>query len=157
MHIRFVNGSDFYSLAPLINEWWGGRDMAAMLPKLFFDHFTNTSFVAKIEGEIVGFLIGFLSPSKVNEAYIHFIGVHPPYRNQQIGTLLYKRFFTVAKQHNRQIVRCVTSPVNKTSIAYHKKMGFDIEEGNKQLDGVDVTTNYDGKGQDRVCFVKQLR
>ncbi len=52
IHIRFVNGSDFYSLAPLINEWWGGRDMAAMLPKLFFDHFTNTSFVAKIEGEI---------------------------------------------------------------------------------------------------------
>lgn len=63
----------------------------------------------------------------------------------------------MAKQHNRQIVRCVTSPVNKTSIAYHKKMGFDIEEGNKQIDGVEVTTNYDGKGQDRVCFVKQLR
>ncbi|API92554.1 hypothetical protein J32TS6_17330 [Virgibacillus pantothenticus] len=156
MNIRFVQGSDYYSLSPLINEWWGGRNMSDMLPKLFFDHFQNTSFIAESDGEIVGFLIGFLSQSKEDEAYIHFIGVHPKFRKQQIGKVLYERFFTIAKQNDRKIIRCVTSPVNKTSIAYHTKMGFDIETGNKQINGVEVTANYDGQGQDRVLFKKKL-
>lgn len=30
--------------------------MSNKLPKLFFDHFTNTSFVVEKVGEIVGFL-----------------------------------------------------------------------------------------------------
>jgi hypothetical protein len=36
-------------------------------------------------------------------------------------------------------------------------MGFQIEKGNGEVDGVPVTVNYDGKGQDRVLFVKELR
>ncbi|NBJ70344.1 MULTISPECIES: GNAT family N-acetyltransferase [Clostridia] len=127
-----------------------------MLPKLFFDHFQNTSFIAESDGELIGFLIGFLSQSKENEAYIHFVGIHPEFRKQQIGKVLYERFIAVAKQNNREIIRCVTSPVNKTSIAFHIKMGFGIETGNKKIDGVEVIANYDGEGQDRVLFTKKL-
>jgi ribosomal protein S18 acetylase RimI-like enzyme len=156
MNIRPVKGSDYYIISPLINEWWGGRQMADMLPKLFFDHFTNTSFIAEKDGEKVGFLIGFLSQSRPNEAYIHFVGVHPSYRQLNIGKTLYNEFFNKVKQNHRNIVRCVTSPVNKTSIALHTKLGFDIEKGDKIVDGVDVHTNYDGPNQDRVLFVKKL-
>jgi predicted GNAT superfamily acetyltransferase len=156
MEIRLVKGSDYYSISPLINEWWGGRQMSDMLSKLFFDHFTNTSFVAEKEGEILGFLIGFLSQSHSNEAYIHFVGVHPEYRKHNIGKKLYNEFFNEVKQNGRKIVRCVTSPVNKVSIAYHTKMGFEIEEGDKTIDGVSVNTDYDGPNQDRVLFVKEL-
>ncbi|MGZ4159800.1 MAG: GNAT family N-acetyltransferase [Neobacillus sp.] len=156
MEIRSVKGSDYYVISPLINEWWGGRNMSDMLPKLFFDHFTNTSFIAEKEGEIVGFLIGFLSQTHSNEAYIHFVGVHPEYRKHNIGKHLYNEFFYVVKQNGRNIVRCVTSPVNNVSIAYHTKMGFEIEEGDKRIDNVTVNTDYDGPKQDRVLFVKQL-
>jgi mRNA-degrading endonuclease HigB of HigAB toxin-antitoxin module len=76
---RIAKGVDYYAISPLINEWWGGRQMSDMLPKLFFDHFTNTSFVAEKEGEIIGFLIVFFSQTHSNEAYIHFVGVHPEY------------------------------------------------------------------------------
>lgn len=130
--------------------------MSDMLPKLFFDHFTNTSFVVEKEGEIVGFLIGFLSQSYSNEAYIHFIGVHPDYRRHNIGKKLYNEFFNKVKQNGCKIVRCVTSPVNKVSIAYHTKMGFVIEKGDKTINGVSVNTDYDGPNQDRVLFVKEL-
>lgn len=41
--------------------------------------------------------------------------------------------FNVVKQNDRNIVRCVTSPVNKVSIAYHIKMGFEIEKGIRKL------------------------
>ncbi|WP_427110273.1 GNAT family N-acetyltransferase [Lysinibacillus xylanilyticus] len=156
MEIRSVKGSDYYVISPLINEWWGGRNMSDMLPKLFFDHFTQTSFVAEKDGKLVGFLIGFLSQTHSNEAYIHFVGVHPEYRKHNIGKHLYNKFFNAVKQNNRSVVRCVTSPVNKVSIAYHTKMGFEIEDGDRIVDGLSINTDYDGEDQDRVLFVKNL-
>jgi ribosomal protein S18 acetylase RimI-like enzyme len=156
MEIRTVKGTDYYVISLLINEWWGGRNMSDMLPKLFFDHFTNSSFIAEQDRKIVGFLIGFLSQSRSEEAYIHFVGVHPEYRKHHIGKHLYNHFFNVVKQNGRSIVRCVTSPVNKDSIAYHTKMGFEIENGDKKIDDVSINTGYDGPNQDRVLFVKHL-
>jgi len=156
MNIRPVKSSDYYVISPLINDWWGGRNMSDMLPKLFFDHFTHTSFIAEKENHIVGFLIGFLSQTHINEAYIHFVGVHPKYRKHKIGNQLYESFFNVVKQNGRNIVRCVTSPVNKGSIAYHTKMGFKIEKGDKEIEGVSVNSDYDGPNQDRILFVKYL-
>ncbi|GAA0379536.1 GNAT family N-acetyltransferase [Bacillus horti] len=156
MNIRTVKGSDYYTISPLINEWWGGREMSHRLPKLFFDHFNDTSFIAEEAGEIIGFLIGFLSQTNPEEAYIHFVGVHPEHRNRKIGKELYNEFFHKVKSFDRSRVRCVTSPVNKTSIAYHTKMGFEIEPGSKAVDGVSVIENYDGPNQDRVVFVKRL-
>ncbi|AEH47921.1 GNAT family N-acetyltransferase [Parageobacillus thermoglucosidasius] len=157
MEIRSVKGSDYYIISPLINEWWGGRQMSDMLPKLFFDHFKNTSFIAEKDGKIVGFLIGFLSQTYPEEAYIHFVGVHPDYRKHGIGKRLYNEFFHIVKKNGRSIVRCVTSPVNKVSIAFHTKMGFEIEKsGDKEIDGVSVHTDYDGPNQDRVLFVKRF-
>ncbi len=35
--------------------------MAAMLPKLFFVHFQETSFIIEEDGETLGFLCGFFS------------------------------------------------------------------------------------------------
>jgi len=156
MKIRSVKSSDYYVISPLLNDWWGGRQMADMLPKLFFDHFTDTSFIAEKDGKIIGFLIGFLSQSKSEEAYIHFVGVHPEYRKHKIGNQLYNEFFNAVKPKGVRVVLCVTSPVNKVSIAYHTKMGFDIEQGNKSIDGVSVHTDYDGPNQDRVLFIKHL-
>ncbi|WP_130859497.1 GNAT family N-acetyltransferase [Gracilibacillus phocaeensis] len=156
MDIRKVKRLDYDRLSPLINQWWGGRQMSEKLPKLFFDHFTDTSFIVEEDGEIIGFLIGFLSQTYAKEAYIHFVGIHPEQRKRGIGKELYHRFFSKVQTENRTKIRCVTSPVNKTSIAYHTKMGFAIEQGNKIVDGIPVHANYDGAGQDRVLFVKEL-
>lgn len=156
MEIRSVKGPDYYTISPLINEWWDGRNMSDKLPKLFFDHFTDTSFIAEKDGKIVGFLIGFFSQSHSDEAYIHFVGVHPEYRKQHIGEKLYNEFFNQVRQSNRKIIRCVTSPVNRASIAYHTKMGFEIEEANNKINGFFVHTDYDGPNEDRVLFVKEL-
>jgi predicted GNAT superfamily acetyltransferase len=37
-----------------------------------------------------------------------------------IGRKLYNEFFNVVKKNGRNIVRCVTSPVNKVSIAFKR-------------------------------------
>lgn len=156
MEIRKVKVSDYYLISSLINDWWDGRHMSDMLPKLFFVHFADTSFIAEENGEIIGFLIGFLSQTDEDAAYIHFVGVEPNHRQRQIGKSLYHEFFTVIEMHGRKNIQAVTSPVNKVSIAYHTKMGFNIKNGDKEIDGISVFSDYDGKNQDRVLFVKNL-
>ncbi|GED66421.1 hypothetical protein BRE01_01230 [Brevibacillus reuszeri] len=154
--IRNANEQDYTKVIAVINDWWGGRQMSDMLPKLFFVHFQPTSFVMEAEGEIIAFLIGFLSQTKPEEAYIHFVGVHPDRRGDGVGKELYQMFFKEVKLRGCHTVRCITSPVNKGSIQFHSKLGFEVEEGDKIVDGVRVTTNYDGHGNDRVQFVIRI-
>ena len=47
MTIRHAHPSDYGRVIQHVNAWWGGREMAPMLPKLFFLHFEGTSFVAE--------------------------------------------------------------------------------------------------------------
>ncbi|MBE3569830.1 MAG: GNAT family N-acetyltransferase [Bacillales bacterium] len=157
MKFRHILESDYISVITVIDDWWGGRHMTDMLPKLFFQHFQDTSFVAEQDNVIVGFLIGFVSQTYPTESYIHFIGVHPEYRKNGLAKYLYQMFLDKVREKGCETVRCVTSPVNKTSIAFHIHMGFRIVKGTSEVDGVPVTVDYDGIGQDRVLFVKELR
>src|SRR5215510_7574719 len=146
--IRHATPSDYGRVIQHVNAWWGGREMAPMLPKLFFLHFEGTSFVAEDdESRLVAFLIGFLSQTDADEAYIHFVGVAPEQRGSGLGRALYERFFEVVRADGRTRVRCVTSPANTGSVAFHESLGFEVES---------VAKDYDGPGEDRVLFVKQL-
>jgi len=53
-------------------------------------------------------------------------------------------------------VIAVTSPVNTGSIAFHRRMGFRLEPGDARAGDSPVATGYDGPGQDRVLFVRDL-
>lgn len=154
--IRNVESSDYDEIIPVINDWWGGRQMADRLPKLFFVHFQDTGFTIEDNGKIIGFLVGFVSQSRPGEAYIHFVGTHPDYRGKGLGRRLYNEFFRAVKLKGCKTVRCVTSPVNKTSIAFHLSVGFQIEEGDETVEGVPIHKNYDGAGGNRVLFVRTV-
>lgn len=121
--------------------------MAPMLPKLFFLHFDGTSFVAEDGEDLVGFLVGFLSQTEAEDAYIHFVGVAPERRGEGLGRDLYERFFDEVRAHGRSVVRCVTSPANRESVSFHEALGFEVER---------VVPDYDGPGEDRVLLVKRL-
>lgn len=153
---RPVASGDFDWLIGRIDEWWGGRQMQHLLPRLFFEHFRDTSFVVEEDGEIVGFLVGFLAQSEADEAYIHFVGVAPGHRRSGLGRTMYERFFELIRARGRTIVRCVTSPVNVGSIAFHRAMGFEIEPGDGVVNGIPIHRNHDGPGQDCVRFVRSV-
>jgi GNAT superfamily N-acetyltransferase len=154
--VRFAEASDYQPVIAVLNDWWGGRKMSDMLPKLFFIHFRDTSLVAEKDGTIVGFLVGFKSQTHPEQAYIHFIGVHPDYRGRGLARKLYGRFMNIVRQYGCRTVHAVTAPINKTSIAFHRHMGFTMEAGDKIVGGIPVAENYDGQGGDRVLFVKHL-
>jgi ribosomal protein S18 acetylase RimI-like enzyme len=147
--IRHARPSDYGRVIGRVNVWWSGRDMAPVLPSLFFVHFEGTSFVAEDgDGELAGFLCGFLSQTNPSEAYIHFVGVAPEHRGAGTGRALYERFFDEVRSQGRSVVRCVTSPVNQESVAFHQTLGFEVDR---------VTADYDGPGEDRVLLLKQLQ
>jgi ribosomal protein S18 acetylase RimI-like enzyme len=131
--IRNAEPSDYDRISPLVDDWWGGRQLRPLLPRLFFKHFRETSFVAEDDGQLIGFLNGFLSQTHPGEAYIHFVGVHPDRRGTGLATDLYERFFGVARAYGRKLVRCVTSPVNEGSVAFHRALGFDVERGDEYM------------------------
>lgn len=156
INLRTLTETDYDKIILVVNEWWGGRNVADMLPRLFFIHFQNTSFVLEEDNELVAFLCGFISQAHSKQAYIHFVGVHPKYRMNGLAKRLYNTFFNEARQNGCQEIHCITSPVNKDSIAFHKKMGFIIKHGNREEEGVPITANYNGPGKDSVLFVKTL-
>jgi len=145
--IRHAKPSDYGRVIGRVNVWWGGREMAPMLPRLFFLHFEGTSFVAEDGDELAGFVCGFLSQTEPHEAYIHFVGVAPERREAGIGGALYERFFEEVRAQGRTVVRCVTSPVNEESVAFHEALGFVVDR---------VVPDYDGPGEDRVLLLKRL-
>lgn len=136
--------------------WWGGRDFTSSVLKIFFIHFSDTTYIAEINNDLIGFLVGFLSQSDKNAGYIHFVGVHPDYRKSGVGRLLYQRFFDACKANDRSVVKSCTSPVNKLSIAFHLRMGFVIEPGDGIVDGVPVTMNFLRENDPKVLFKKEL-
>jgi len=150
--IRNSKPSDHQRIISVMKDWWGGRDLTWMLPKLFLVHFCDTSFIIEKEEDLVAFLIGFLSQSKANEGYIHLVGVHPNYRGMGLGEFLYHRVFQICKANNRDTIRSCTSPVNKGSIRFHKKIGFTILKGDFEVDGVQVSLDYNHPGDSKVLF-----
>ncbi|RII12402.1 Mycothiol acetyltransferase [Streptomyces sp. YIM 130001] len=139
----------------VLDTWWGGlkgpagaQERALLLPRLYFQHFTATSFLAEREdGRIAAFLVGFLSQSDREAAYVHFVGVDPELHGRGIGRALYRAFFALVLQHDRRYVHCITSPQNTASRAFHARLGFTVSP---------VKPDYDGPGLDRVAFTLDL-
>ncbi len=153
---RNAHPDDHHKIIGVLTDWWNGRDLTGMLPKLFLVHFSSTSFIIENHEDLIAFLIGFLSPQYTNEGYIHFCGVHPAYRSIGLGSYLYHEFFTLCKNNDRNIVKSCTSPINKGSIAFHTKTGFKIEPGGSKIDGTPVTLDYNKPNDSKVLFTINL-
>lgn len=161
--MRAAGVGDHRAMVERVPRWWGdsrtpeqARELSMLLPRLFLQHFAGTSLVVEDAAGVRAFLVGFHSADAADEAYIHFVGVDPQLRGTGTARDLYTRFFAQAAAAGRRTVRAITSPTNTGSIAFHRAMGFDIEPGDREVDGIAVHSDYDGPGQDRVCFRRQL-
>lgn len=156
---RQARVEDHRAIVERIQLWWGesrtpeqARELSLLMPRLFLQHFAGTSLVVEDDTGIRAFLVGFHSADVPDEAYIHFVGVDPQYRGTGVARDLYTTFFAQAARAGRRTFRAITGPANTGSIAFHRAMGFEIEPGDREVDGVSVHSDYDGPGQDRVCF-----
>ena len=154
--MRQLMPEDFPFVTSVADAWWGGRPVRHLMPRLFFEHFTNTSFAVPSENVLSGFLIGFQSQALPSVAYLHFVGVAPEARGQGIARSMYSAFFAKVHQLGCTQVRCITSPMNVASVAFHRALGFEVKPSESVENGVPVAKDYAGPGQSRVLFTKML-
>ncbi len=146
--VRHAQPSDYGRVIGRVTTWWEGRDHAPQLPQLFFLHFEGTCFVADdADGALAGFLIGFLSQSSPEEAFVHFVGVDPARRRSGIGSALYERFLEAAAAAGRTSVRAVAHPSDARALGFHEALGFAAES---------IARDFEGPGEDRVVLVRPL-
>jgi predicted GNAT superfamily acetyltransferase len=156
---RRPSEADYPTMVRVINDWWGGRNMDVLLPRLWLQHFTGTSWLAETDdGKLAGFLVGFHSPDKPDVAYCRLIATNPNQRLHGLGRALYEHFFEDARRAGRHEIRAITWPGNRTSIAFHRALGFDVEvgPGSQNLYGSPAQAGYDFDREDRTILVRKI-
>lgn len=151
--------ADHATIVGLVDEWWGGRRLHELLPRLWFQHFRGTSWIAETdEGRLAGFLVGFVSPDRPDTAYVHMVGTDPNLRRRGVGRALYGEFFGDVAGRGVRRVEAITWPGNRVSVAFHQGLGFRPVEGpgGQSLYGTPAFADYDYRGEDRVLFVREL-
>ena len=159
IRFRRPTEADYPTVVRVIDDWWGGRKMDVLLPRLWLQHFTGTSWLAEApDGRLAGFLIGFHSPDQANVAYCRMIATNPNIRQRGLGRALYERFFEDARAADRHEVRAITWPGNRASIAFHRAIGFEVEAGpgSQNLYGTPAQAGYDFDREDRTILVRTV-
>lgn len=144
--IRTATEADHPRVLAVVDDWWGGRSVTWLAQRLFFEHFPDTSLVAEDAHGLAGFLIGFLSQARPNEAYIHMVGTRPDSRRSGLARQLYARFFELASAAGRDVVTCITAPENEASVAFHTALGFSAS----------LQRDHAGPGADKMVFRRRL-
>lgn len=159
IRFRRPTEDDYPAIVRVIDDWWGGRKLDVLLPRLWLQHFTGTSWLAETAANgLAGFLVGFLSPDQADVAYCGMIATNPNLRQRGLGRALYEHFFEDARAGGRREVRAVTWPGNRASIAFHRALGFEVEAGpgSQNLYGTPSQAAYDFDREDRTILVRAL-
>jgi hypothetical protein len=153
--IRELREDDFAPIRARVDAWWG-RPVQDSLLRLFFEHFLPMSRAAEAAGEIVGFIVGFQSQTHPSVAYAHYIAVAPEYRKMGLARELYETFFAQANARGCTSVEAITAPINAGSIAFHRRLGFELLPSATLVEGVPVCVDHDGPGRHRVRLRRAL-
>ncbi len=160
LRYRRPTEADYVPIVRVVDDWWDGRSMAVLLPRLWLQHFTGTSWIAETvdDARLAGFLIGFMSPDQPAVAYCHMIATNPNLRHRGIGGELYERFFADARAAGRTRAVAVTWPGNRASLAFHEALGFRLEmgPGTQNLYGTPAYPAYDHDREDRAVLVRAI-
>jgi GNAT superfamily N-acetyltransferase len=82
----------------------------------------------------------------------------PNWRRAGIGRRLYEQVFEDLRGRRVSRVQAITWPGNRISVAFHKALGFRIDDGpgTQRLYGTPAYPDYDGYGEERVVFTRQI-
>lgn len=146
MRIRITPAkvTDIHQVLVDHHRYWGERDLRSLHLLPLVHEFGETCLVARTEGEIYGYIIGFVTPS--GTGYVHLITTRDDIRGTGLGRRLYAAFADAAHRQGARRLKALTSLGNTTSIAFHRSLGFDAE----------IVDDYNGPDQARVVFRRVL-
>ena len=153
---REAQAGDAVAVAVVIDEWWPGRHIIHGVCPQLFEHLGDTSLIVEDHGELVGFLVGYLSQRFPAAGYVHYAGVRPDWRGRGMGRAMYTRFAAIVRERGRTRVVAETGAWNRGSIAFHTRFGFTLDAGDEVIDGLPVHRDVTGLGFDYVRMVLRL-
>jgi len=158
MLIRNAQEKDFAACFMIAKEAWPEFKERMAIYRVLCKFFTNTCFVCEQEGEIQGFLLGFLSQVNCEEAYIHLVVVKPSVQHTHIGSNLYQTFFETVRTFGARRVRLTVRFDNAVSLAFHEKMGFkpDIQTEEIRIGSILAAKDFYGSGEHMIPFCRSL-
>ncbi len=157
-HRRPTEG-DHSKVVGVVDDWAGGRRVHDGLPRLWFRHFAGTSLIAETpDGELAGFLAGFVSPDRPDEAVIVCLAVSPNLRRAGIGRGLVERFASDAQARGVRRVVTAVWPGDHAMSAFHGAIGFEVDAGpgTQNRYGTASHPDYDSEREDRAIFSLSL-
>ncbi|NYB51378.1 MAG: GNAT family N-acetyltransferase [Methanobacteriaceae archaeon] len=157
--IRQVKEEEFIELASLSLKCPPMVTERNSIYHIFTKFFNNTSLVAEEEsGNIIAFLLGFISQVNPGEAYIHLLCVDPRFRRNKIASMLIEKFTDLVSIRGCRKMFLITGPENRTAQKLYKKMGFEAVKNDKTMEikGISVVKDYNGPGDHKVLFYRDI-
>ena len=157
MKITQCTKADYDQIITDMAEFWNSSNIDSLRRQhnpIFLYEFGNTAFVVKEGERVVGYLFGLYSQTTPT-AYVKFVGVRTSHRKRGVARALYEYFIEVAKKQGYNELKAITSPNNKISIAFHRKIGMKLL-GEPNEEGIPVIKDYAGQGNDRIVFRKDI-
>lgn len=144
MQTRPLTKHDYDEVVRVIDEWWGGPSTALAHP-MFFYELGRLARVVESDGQLVGFLLGFISPD-TGDGYVHLVGIHPDFRRRGVGRLLYTAFGEDCAAEGVKQLKAITPQGNEGSLRFHEAQGWQMEK----------VADYAGPGRVRIVFTRKL-
>ena len=103
----------------------------------------------------MGYLLTFFIASTPPEGYLHLVAVREDRQGRGLARRLYDHFEAEARRRGAVALRGITTPGNAGSIAFHRRMGFELVNGGATVGDVPVVPDYAGPNQHKVVLVKR--
>ena len=145
METRKISKADFDVIVEVIDRWWGGP-ISTLAHPIFFYELGELAHVTVDDGQIIGFLLGFIAHEPETTGYVHLVGIHPDFRRKGVGRKLYDSFAKACATAGCIRLKAITTPGNEVSLRFHIAQGWDV----KELD------DYAGPARRRVVFTKEI-
>jgi GNAT superfamily N-acetyltransferase len=145
MKTRRIEKADFDTIVEVIDRWWGGP-IGTFAHPIFFYELGDKALIVEEGGQIIGFLLGFVTNEPVPTGYVHLVGIHPEFRRRGVGRLLYQRFTETCKDAGCERMKAITTSTNEGSIRFHLAVGWAAQE----------VDDYAGPARKRVVFTYPL-
>jgi len=150
--LRRPTDADHDPIIRRIDDWAGGRTARHLLPRLWFRHFTGTSWVAdRGDGRPIGVAIGFVSPDDPSTGVLHVVAVDPAHRRRGLGRELVTRSVADAVGRGATTIATAAWADDRPTIAFLQAVGFELLDppGGQRLFGMPAVADFDGPGDDR--------
>ena len=151
--------ADHPRVVDVVDEWWGGRRVRHLLPRLWLEHFNGTSWIVeRPDGRLAGFLVAFISQDDPDDGLRPHDRrrAEPPAPRAGPGPVR-ARLRRPGRAGARRVVgRDVARQPH--SVAFHRALGFRVDDGpgTQRLYGTPAYVDHDGPGEDRVVFIRDL-